>query len=356
MMRRLWPSGILTLLSGALGALYLSAWPIDVDPAPMELPPGPGFTGEFARNDRLSSVRRLADGLLDGPEDVLLDAEGRLLTGLADGRVARFRVGEALIETLTRTGGRPLGLAFAPDGALWIADAQRGLLRLFEGQLRLMSASQGGRPFRFTDELAISAEGVVYFTDASHRFGPERYRDDFLEHRPNGRLLSFDPATGETRLVLGGLYFPNGVALSPDGAALYLAESGKARILRVPLGVEDPSPTPLVENLPGYPDNLSVSAEGVIWAALFAPRHAQAEALMKNPAWTRAILRLPAALRPRPARVGVVLGIAPSGEILHNLQDPAGRYAPVTSVIEEDGQLYLGSLTERAVGTLPAPR
>ncbi|MCK6524863.1 SMP-30/gluconolactonase/LRE family protein [Myxococcota bacterium] len=355
-MRRLWPSGLLTLLIGAFGVGYLSAWPIDVDPAPMDLPPPPAFEGDFARNDRLSSIRRLADGLLHGPEDVLLDAEGRLLTGLLDGRVARLRPGEALVETIVNTGGRPLGLAFAADGALWIADAQRGLLRHHEGQLTVMSEGEGGRPFRFVDELAIAPDGVVYFTDASSRYGPERYRDDFMEHRPNGRLLSFNPATGETRLVLGGLYFPNGVVVSADGGALYVAESGMARILRVPLGVDTPKATPLIENLPGYPDNLSLSAEGVIWAALFAPRHAQAEAIMRDPAWTRALLRLPPALRPAPERLGMALGIAPSGEILHNLQDPAGRYAPVTSVVEEDGQLYIGSLSERAVGVLPAPR
>ena len=355
-MRRLWSSGLLTAAIGALSVVYLTTWPIDVDPAPMDLPLSTGFVGAYARNDRLNSVRRLADGLLSGPEDVLLDPEGRLITGLVDGRVVRFRPGEALVETLVNTGGRPLGVALDAVGALWIADARRGLLRLQDGQLTLMSDSQGGRPFRFTDELAIAPDGVVYFTDASSRFGPDRYRDDFFEHRPNGRLLRFDPVSGETSLVLGGLYFPNGVVLSPDGGALFVAESGMARILRVPLGVEDPQPTILVENLPGYPDNLSVSADGVIWAALFAPRHAQAESLMQNPAWTRAILRLPAALRPAPARVGVALGISPEGEILHNLQDPAGRFAPVTTVIEEDGQLYLGSLTERAVGTLPAPQ
>lgn len=355
-MRRLWTSGLLVAAIGTIGAVYLSFWPIDVDPAPMDLPRSTGFEGPYARNDRLNSLRRLADGLLNGPEDVLLDPEGRLITGLVDGRVVRFRPGEELIETLVNTGGRPLGLALDAAGALWIADARRGLLRLHDGQLTVMSDAQGGRAFRFTDELAIAPDGVVYFTDASSRYGPDRYRDDFFEHRPNGRLLRFDPATGETSLVLGGLYFPNGVVVSPDGAALFLAESGMARILRVPLGVENPQPTPLVENLPGYPDNLSVSAEGVIWTALFAPRHAQAEALMQNPAWTRVILRLPAALRPAPARVGVALGISPSGEILHNLQDPAGRFAPVTSVVEQDGHLYLGSLTERAVGTLPAPQ
>ena len=34
--------------------------------------------------------------------------------------------------------------------------------------------------------------------------------------RPNGRLLAYDPDREETRLVLGNLYFVNGVAVSPD--------------------------------------------------------------------------------------------------------------------------------------------
>jgi hypothetical protein len=41
--------------------------------------------------------------------------------------------------------------------------------------------------------------------------------------------------------------------------------------------------------------------------------------------------------------------------VVHNLQDPAGRYGPVTSVIEANGRLYFGSIGTTAVGWTPAP-
>lgn len=57
-----------------------------------------------------------------GPEDVVADAEGRLLVGLEDGRILRVSRDGRLLETLTSTGGRPLGLETLPDGGLLICD------------------------------------------------------------------------------------------------------------------------------------------------------------------------------------------------------------------------------------------
>jgi hypothetical protein len=67
------------------------------------------------------------------------------------------------------------------------------------------------------------------------------------------------------------------------------------------------------------------------------------------------IWRLPKFVQPKPKRYAFVLGLAMNGRITHNLQDPKGRYAPVTSVLETRGRLYLGSLSEPAIGTLTAP-
>ena len=55
---------------------------------------------------------------------------------------------------------------------------------------------------------------VVYFSDASSKFQQNEYALDLLEGRPWGRLLVFDPVTGKTEVLLDGLYFANGVALS----------------------------------------------------------------------------------------------------------------------------------------------
>ncbi|WP_324278335.1 hypothetical protein [Blastococcus brunescens] len=45
----------------------------------------------------------------DGPEDVV-DAGGRVLTGLSDGRIARIDRVSGTVETVARVPGRPLGL------------------------------------------------------------------------------------------------------------------------------------------------------------------------------------------------------------------------------------------------------
>src|ERR1700712_4343284 len=64
------------------------------------------------------------------PEDVVADAEGRLVVGLEDGRLVRLTRDGRFLEVLATTRGRPLGLEALPDGGLLICDESNGLLRL----------------------------------------------------------------------------------------------------------------------------------------------------------------------------------------------------------------------------------
>ena len=87
-----------------------------------------------ARSRRPRSARplpplRLLDVVGRGPEDVLVDDAGRVLTGVADGRMLRLAPDNRRVEVLADTGGRPLGLEWLPDGGLLVCDARRGLLR-----------------------------------------------------------------------------------------------------------------------------------------------------------------------------------------------------------------------------------
>ena len=74
----------------------------------------------------LPPVRRLeVDGT--GPEDVVVDEAGRVVTGVDDGRV--LRVGpDGRVEVVADTGGRPLGIELLGDDRLLVCDARRGLL------------------------------------------------------------------------------------------------------------------------------------------------------------------------------------------------------------------------------------
>ena len=40
---------------------------------------------------------------------------------------------------------------------------------------------------------------------------------------PRGRLLEYNPSTDETRVLMGGLRFPNGIAVSKDESFLFMA-------------------------------------------------------------------------------------------------------------------------------------
>ncbi len=98
-----------------------------------------------------------------------------------------------------------------------VADGYRGLLRVNPGSGRVEVLTDGadGVPFRFTDDVDVASDGTIYFTDASSKFGPAMHaRDDIIEHGGHGRFLKFDPASGATTVLIDGLQFANGVALS----------------------------------------------------------------------------------------------------------------------------------------------
>lgn len=54
-----------------------------------------------------------------------------------------------------------------------------------------------------------------------------------MQGASTGRLLSYSPQTGETRVLATDVFYANGVALSRDESYLLLAETGALRILRI---------------------------------------------------------------------------------------------------------------------------
>lgn len=316
----------------------------------------PPLTGPWAPTDTgLDRVDVLAvpGGL--GPEDVVVDAEGRIVTGTEDGWIWRFpadaRAGAAP-ERLTNTGGRPLGIEIDPrDGSLVVCDAYRGLLRVTgDGAITDLTRSAGGSTILFCNNAAVARDGVVYFTDSSNRFPVSHWRRDLLEHRPNGRVLAYDPASGTTEVVATGFHLPNGVALTPDESALLVCETVAHQLVRLSL----PGATVThLGDLPAYPDNMSAAGDGTYWVALASPRVAIAERLLPHPAIRRLAAVLPTRLQPQPMPYSIVARVDGDGRVLRTIHGPAGKYVMVTGVRQHGATLWLGSLTERAIARLP---
>ena len=53
-----------------------------------------------------------------------------------------------------------------------------------------------------------------------------------LESRDNGRLLSYDPVSGDTAVVVDKLAFANSVELSHDKKSLIVTETTRVRVVR----------------------------------------------------------------------------------------------------------------------------
>jgi sugar lactone lactonase YvrE len=337
---------------------YLFFWPVPIEPVAWQAPPAPGLEGQYAVNDRLAGVERIGEGAAVGPEDVDVDAQGRIYGGYLDGRILRFDPQGRLLDTFADTGGRPLGLDFAPNGMLLVADAKKGLLAIRpDGGLRALSTEANGMPYKFTDDVDVGPDGMVYFSDASNKFGFGEHMPDILEHAGRGRLLRYDPLADQTTVLLDGLNFANGVAVSRNGDFVLVNETGTYRIVRYWLkGPKAGQHDVFFENLPGIPDGISCGDDGTFWLALFSPRSADLDRMSSKPWMRKLAMRLPEALQPKPARHAFVLGLSEDGKVMHNLQDAStGAYAPITSVEQEGEWLYLGSLMQPSIGRIKAP-
>ncbi len=340
----------------ALLLAYLLFWPIEADPLAWE-PPAPLAVSRAADSD-LSAVQYLGVGAGVGPEDVAIDASGRLYAGMLDGRIMRFDHDGSGAELFADTGGRPLGLDFDGDGNLIVADAIKGLLRIDPaGAITVLATEHDGVPFRFTDDVDVAPSGMIYFSDASWKRGLHDYPIDFIEQRGYGRLLRYDPEKQTTKLLMANLNFANGVAVSPDETFVLVVETARYCIHRAWLsGPRAGESEIFIDNLPGFPDGVSCNGVDRFWVAIVSPRSPVMDFAHPRPWLKRAMLRLPRSLLPAPKHDGHVIGLDLDGRIVTTLRDPTGqRFSLITSVEEHEGMLYLGSLTREAFARIARP-
>ena len=355
----------------ALLALYLLAWPVPIDPVAWQAPTSTGYTGAHQRNDRLAQARLVSIAPEVGPEHIEFGPDGQLYAGTLSGAILRIDPAGGPAVVVARTSGRPLGLAFDANGQLLVADAMRGLLAVdANGEVRVLTDSVDGTPILFADAVVVARDGKVLVTDATQRISPREHGTfdaalfDILEQSCTGRVLEYDPAAPSTRVVAQGLCFPNGVALSADEQSLLVAETGTYRVLKLARAAQGidagaalrqraPGVTVLLDNLPGFPDNLTRGADGRYWTGFTKPRSATIDEWSGKP-WLRALtLRLPRALWPVPPAYGHVVAFDEQGQVLLDLQDPAGKLPETSGATEHDGQLYVQSLHATTFGVLP---
>ncbi len=329
-----------------------------IDSAPFDGPPPPEMVGVLAPNDNLKKGRYLVDGAIPGPEDIDFDKQGRLYTGGTDGKIYRVDISTspAKVEVFADPGKSfSLGLRFDRSGNLIVCNDPIGLLSIApDGKISVLTNSFEGKPIKFPNNLDIASDGKIFFSESSTKNnGPNvrlESRYEMLEGKPQGRLLSYDPASKTTSLVAEGLYFPNGVAISPADEFVLVNETSRDRITRVWLKGENKGKTDyFAENLPGIPDNLKSVGDGTYWEAFFVPRMKLVEALKTKTLAKNFIALLPPDLLPKPDKYGLVAHLDATGKIIETLHDPGGTLFCVTTALPYKKHLYLGTVEGRSI-------
>jgi gluconolactonase len=201
---------------------------------------------------------------LDHPEACAWDPlSGRVYAGGEDGQVYSVSLDGAVAQ-VADTGGGILGVAVDGNGLVYACDEGRCEVVSVDpatGRVNVVSSGTGDRPMIEPNYLCFAADGTLFVTDSS----------DWEER--NGAIYRI--AEGETTVWTTALpCYPNGCCLSGDGAWLYVVESSRPGISRVPIGPRGEAGDPeTVIDLPRdtVPDGIAFDAAGSLYIACYRP-------------------------------------------------------------------------------------
>lgn len=178
-------------------------------------------------------------------------------------------------DTLREAGAN--GLFAEPGGTVLLADSgSRLLARLDPANKRktLLVERFEGKRFNSPNDVVRRADGRIFFTDPP--YGLEGLAESPVKELPFSGVFRLDP-DGSVHLLDDTLRFPNGIALSPDGDTLYVANSDEAHPVWMAYALDAAGAVTarrlfadagdlMAEDAPGLPDGMSVAADGHIFA------------------------------------------------------------------------------------------
>ncbi|SEH85561.1 Sugar lactone lactonase YvrE [Mycolicibacterium rutilum] len=158
------------------------------------------------------------------------------------------------MSTLPLAGHAPAGLGFRPDGSLLISSTERRQVLRYDGESVTVVADLAALVPASLGDMVVDAAGRAYVGSQA---------------RQGGVIVRIDPDDTVT-VVAEDLDFPNGMAITPDGATLIVAESTARRLSAFTVGPDAGLTDRRVfaDGLDGPPDGICLDAEGGVWAAM----------------------------------------------------------------------------------------
>lgn len=322
------------------------------------------FEADCVHEDFAEGLEKKYAGIR-GPESLVFGGNSSdIYAGTADGWLVRL-LPSGEVEKIVHLGGRPIGGAFDvnKDG-IYICVPPIGLVlvTLRDRRVQVVSSiSDDEVPIRFPDDVRVASNGQVYFTDAS-MVAPWLNGDEYdvmaaskldvAMGSRSGRLLHFDPRSGETHTLLSELNFANGIELSEDETFVLVCETFAYRVTRYYLsGPKRGTSNVFASALPGLPDGISRSSDGKYWVALPSPVTPSLQLVQRLPLIGYVIAHMNPKRWPDSPPFAAVVQIDTNGLVSRVIADTTGLSShSITSVYEKDGVLWFGSLRNNFVG------
>jgi gluconolactonase len=223
---------------------------------------------EFARCvDPAAEVRKLAGDMkfTEGPVWVPRDGGFLVFSDIPADELKRWSEKDGL-GTFRKPSRNANGNTLDREGRLITCEHSGRRLGILgaDGTLRTLVDKFEGKAFNSPNDVAVAPDGAVFFTDPDYGL-----RDAESEIGGNW-VFRFDPETKDLRVLVKDFDKPNGIAFSPDGRKLYIADSGKPRHIRVfdvaaDGGISNGRVFCDIDK--GAPDGIRCDADGRVWSS-----------------------------------------------------------------------------------------
>lgn len=209
----------------------------------------------------LDRFRVFAEGL-DHPEGVAWGRDGFVYAGGEAGQVYRVSL-DGRVEEVANTGGFLLGLAFDADGRLYACDLDRHEVVRVDvrtGAVETYSNGTADVRMRVPNFPAFDDAGNLYVTDSGEW------------HANDGLVFVVRSGGGAEVWTREAHRFPNGCCVSLEGDALYVNESTRPGLSRIPIRNDGSAgELEIVAELPFVPDGVQLAEDGTILVSCYRP-------------------------------------------------------------------------------------